>query len=161
MLNTKSYENKDAWCAYQIGEALANGEEPQKSVKWFEKAVDLAPYNLGFRSKLGSAYMSSGRAADAEKEIEFIIKEHPKNVSAYTNLGYIKLSLNKIDEAEELYNKGLKLDPDYEPLLLNVVGLKAYKKDYKGAMEVVNHILRKNPNNAKAKAIQAQLKSLS
>jgi tetratricopeptide (TPR) repeat protein len=161
LLNKKSYDNKDAWSAYHIAESYANTGEAAKAVKWFEKAVDLSPYNLGFRSKLGSAYMNSGRVQEAEKEIEFIIREHPKNVSAYTNLGYIKLSLNKIDEAEQLYNKGLQLDPDYEPLLLNVAGLKAYRKDYKGAIEVVNRILKKNPNHPKAKAILVQLKSVA
>lgn len=159
-LDKKSYDNLDAWSAYHIAESYFNTGEVVKAVKWFEKAVDLSPYNLGFRSKLGSAYMNSGRVTEAEKEMEFIIKEHPKNVSAYTNLGYIKLSQNKITEAEELYNKGLKLDPDYEPLLLNVAGLKAYKKDYKGAIEVVNQILKKDPENPKAKAILAQLKNL-
>jgi len=103
--------------------------------------------------------MTNGRAADAVKEMEFIIKEYPKNVSAYTNLGYIKLSMNKMQEAEDLYNKAIQLDPDYEPLLLNIAGLKAYKKDFKGAIEVVNRILKKNPGSAKAKTILQQLKN--
>jgi len=41
-----------------------------------------------------------------------------------------------------------------------LAGLKAYKKDYKGAMEVINQILKHNPNNEKAKRVLLQLKSV-
>ncbi|MBK7667019.1 MAG: tetratricopeptide repeat protein [Sphingobacteriaceae bacterium] len=115
---------------------------------------------MDFRNKLGSAYMNTGKIKAAVKTFEFMIKEHPKNISAYTNLGFIKISQSNVVEAEQLYNKALKLDPDYEPLLLNLAGLKAYKKDYKGAIEIVNQILKKNPGNAKAKMALQQLKSV-
>ena len=159
-LNKKSYDNIQAWSAYHIAEAYFNTGNIAASVKWFEKATDLAPYNLEFQNKLGAAYMNTGKVAQAEKTFEFIIKEHPKNMSAYTNLGFIKLSQNNAIEAEQLYNKALKLDPDYEPLLLNLAGLKAYKKDYKGAMEIINKILKKNSGNEKAKMALQQLKGL-
>lgn len=159
-LNKKSYNNLHAWSAYHVAEAYFNTGNVNSAVKWFEKSIDLAPYNLDFRNKLGSAYMNAGKISDAQKEFEFMIKEHSKNISAYTNLGFIKLSQNNVVEAEQLYNKALKLNPDYEPLLLNLAGLKAYKKDYKGAIEIINQILKKNPGNIKAKAALQQLKSI-
>jgi tetratricopeptide (TPR) repeat protein len=159
-LNLKSYNNLHAWSAYHVAEAYMNTGDVNKSVKWFEKSIELAPFNLDFRNKLGSAYMNAGNIKEAVKTFEFMIKEHPKNISAYTNLGFIKISQNNVVEAEQLYNKALKLDPDYEPLLLNLAGLKAYKKDYKGAIEIVNQILKKNPGNAKAKMALQQLKSV-
>jgi tetratricopeptide (TPR) repeat protein len=159
-LRKKTYDNLHAWASYHVAEAYFNTGDINRSVKWFEKAIELAPYNLEFRNKLGSAYMNAGKIAEAQKEFEFMIKEHPKNISAYTNLGFIKISQNNVVEAEQLYNKALKLDPDYEPLLLNLAGLKAYKKDYKGAIEVLNQILKKNPGNAQAKMALQRLKSL-
>lgn len=159
-LNRKSYDNLHAWSAYHVAEAYLNTGNVNASVKWFEKSIELAPFNLDFRNKLGSVYMTTGKIAEAEKTFEFMIKEQPKNISAYTNLGFIKISQNNAVEAEQLYNKALKLDPDYEPLLLNLAGLKAYKKDYKGAIEIVNQILKKNPSNAKAKMALQQLKSV-
>lgn len=160
ILNKQSYDNLFAWSAYHIAEAYLNSGDKAKSVKWFEKSINLAPFNMDFRNKLGSAYMNAGKIAEAEKTFEFMIKEQPKNVSAYTNLGFIKISQNKVTEAEQMYNTGIQLDPDYEPLLLNLAGLKAYKKDYKGAIEIVNQILKKNPNNEKAKMAFQQLRNL-
>lgn len=159
-LNLKSCDNLHAWSAYHVGEAYLNTGDMTKAVKWFEKSIELSPYNLDFRNKLGSAYMNTGKISEAIKTFEIMLKEHPKNISAYTNLGFIKLSQNNAVEAEQLYTKALKLDPDYEPLLMNVAGLKAYKKDYKGAIEVLNQILKKNPSNQKAKMALEQLKRM-
>lgn len=160
ILTKRSYDNLHAWSAYHIAEGFLNTNSLEKAVKWFEKAIDLAPFNLEFRNKLASAYMNSGKINEAQKQFEYIIKENPKFISAFTNLGFLKLSQNNVTEAENLYYKALKLDPDYEPLLLNLAGLKAYKKDYKGALDIINQILKKNPNNQKAKQILQQLKSV-
>jgi len=159
LLNKQSYDNMHAWCAYQIAEAYLNSGKTAPTIKWFAKAVELAPYNLEFHNKLGSAFMNSGKINEAISEFNFIISENPKYISAYTNLGFIAISNNDVAKAEEMYNKALMLDSDYEPLLLNIAGLKAYKKDYKGAIEIINKILKKTPDNQKAKLILTQLQS--
>jgi tetratricopeptide (TPR) repeat protein len=159
-LNHPTYNNIQAWAAYQIAESFYNTVSVQQSVKWLEKACQLAPYNLEFRNKLGSAYMNSNRAAEAKREFKKIIRENPNYVSAYTNLGFVELSQNNSKGAQELYDKAMKLDADYEPLLFNVAGLKAYQKDYQGAIKVINGILKKNPENQRAKKIMMQLKSM-
>ncbi len=158
ILAKRSYDNADAWTCYRIGESCFNIGQVDQAIIWFEKAVDLAPYDLEFHNKLGSAYLSVNNVAKAEDQFNYIIKENPKFISAYTNLGYLKLAQNKVGEAEVLYNKALQLDPDYEPLLLNLAGLKAYKKDYKAAVKIIEQILKKNPGNEKAKAALQQLK---
>lgn len=157
-LNKQSYSNLHAWSAYHIAEAFLNTGKINESVKWFEKAVELAPFNLDFRNKLGSVYMNCQKVNEAKQQYEFIIKENSKYISAYTNLGYIELSQNNVAKATELYNTALKLDADYEPLLFNMAGLKAYTKDYNSAVKIINRILKKNPDNIKAKQILTQLK---
>ncbi|MGZ3884792.1 MAG: tetratricopeptide repeat protein, partial [Bacteroidia bacterium] len=161
VLIKKMYSNEQAWTAYRIADSYFSTGNVQKAVKWFGQAVKLAPYNLEFRNKLGSAYMGVNAAGKAEEQFVFILKEHPKFIPAYTNLGYLKLTQNKAGEAEALYNSALKLDPDYEPLLLNLAGLKVYQKNYKAAMEILSRIVRKNPGNLKAKAALQQLMQLT
>ncbi len=159
-LNKKSYDNLHAWSAYHIAESYFNTNGIQNSVKWFERAIELAPYNLEFRNKLGSAYMNTNNIEGAKKQFRFVIQENPKNISAYTNLGFVELSQNNVKEAVELYNKALALDVDYEPLLFNVAGLKLYLKDRKGAISIIERILKRNPNNLKAQQVLAKLKSM-
>ncbi|MBX3165456.1 MAG: hypothetical protein KF900_13355 [Bacteroidetes bacterium] len=157
----KSYDNKDAWASYQIAEAFLNTQNLQKALRWFSKSVDLAPYNLEFRNKYGAALAANNQLASAEKQFEFVLKEHPKNSSAYTSLGYLKLLQNKPNEAFALYQQGLALNPDYEPLLLNLAGYYAAIKDYKNTKLILEKILKKNPNNKQAKMALKQIQTLS
>jgi tetratricopeptide (TPR) repeat protein len=160
LLIKKSYSNEHAWTSYRIGEAFYNLGDLQRAINYYKKAVDLAPFVLDFKNKYGSALAAKGLLPNAEKEFNEILKENPKHVSALTNLGYLKLAQGNAREAEQLYFKALSLDPDYEALLLNIAGLFAYKKDFKQAELYLNKILKRNPNNTKAKQALSQIKQM-
>lgn len=156
----KSYSNDDAWASYRIGEAFYNTGNVQRAINYYKNAVALAPFILDFRNKYGAALAANNFLSNAEKEFTGILKENPKHVSALTNLGYVKLAQGNITEAEQLYFKALALDPDYEPLLLNIAGLYAYKKDFKQAEAYLTRLLKRNPNNTKAKQALSQIKQM-
>ena len=156
----QSYDNADAWACYHVAEAFYNINKVQNSIKWFKQAAKLAPYNLDFRNKLGTALASLNDLNGASNEYEFILKENPKHVSAYTNLGFVKLKQGFPVEAIRLYNIAFKLDPDYEPLLLNLAGYYAFIKNKKEALGYIEKVLRKNPGNQKAKLALQQINTL-
>jgi tetratricopeptide (TPR) repeat protein len=160
LFTQKSYDNADAWACYHIAESFYNTGDIISSVKWFKKAAALAPYSLDFRNKLGTALASLNRLDEASAEYEFVLKENPKHVSAYTNLGFVKLKQGFPAEAMRLYTIASKLDPDYEPLLLNLAGYYAFTKDNKKAVFYIEKVLKKNPGNQKAKMALHQIKSV-
>ena len=153
----QSYENLDAWAAYRIAEAFHYTGNAQKSLKWFKRAVSLAPSNLDFKNKLGTALAGSNAIAEAMQQFEAIIKENPRYVSAYANLGYLKLVQGVSAEALRLYKIGINLDPDNETLLLNLAAYYLFVKDKKAAKEQIEKILKKDPTNTKAKQALHQL----
>ena len=120
----------------------------------------MAPFNLEFRNKLGSTLAALNNFKDAKEQFNFVIKENPKHVSALTNLGYVKLSEGVQSEAIKLYEIALKIDPDYEPLLLNLAGYYAFTKNKKEAKRYLENILKKNPKNQKAKMALEQVERL-
>ncbi len=156
----QSYDNLDAWTCYRIAESYYNTNNVPGSVKWFKQAVTLAPYNLDFRNKLGSTLAALNNFNDAITQFEFIIKENPKHVSALTNLGFIRLSQGSKAEAMRLYTIAQKIDPDYEPLLLNLAGYYAFLKNKKEAKRYLEVILKKNPQNQKAKMALQQVEQV-
>ncbi|MBL7930721.1 MAG: pilus assembly protein TadD [Bacteroidia bacterium] len=156
----KSYDNAHAWSAYQVAEAYSGENYPREALKWFQRACDLAPYNLDFRSKLASTLVNMKDLQKASEQYEFIIKENPKFVSAYSNLGYIKLVTGFPAEAIRLYTIGGKLDPDNEALLLNLAGYYIYMKDKSMARKQLEHVLKRNPTNQRAKMVLDQLKTI-
>jgi tetratricopeptide (TPR) repeat protein len=160
LLSKKSYSNEHAWTSYRIGEAFFNVGDLQRATNYYKKATDLAPYVLDFKNKYGSSIAAKGLLPAAEKIFTEILKENPKHLSALTNLGYVKLAQGNVAAAEQLYFKALSLDPDYEALLLNIAGLYAYKKNYQQAELYLKRLLKRNPNNLKAKQALTQIKQL-
>jgi tetratricopeptide (TPR) repeat protein len=164
LLNTKlvakSFSNEHAWTSYRIAESFYNFGNKERALIYFKKAIALAPFGLDFKNKLATVLASNGLVAEAEKEYQEILNEYPKHVSALTNLGYIKLTKGDIKSCELYYFKALALDPDYEPLLLNLAGYYAYKKDYKQSQKYLLRLLKKNPNNQQAQQALKQINSL-
>ncbi len=158
LFTQKSYENTHAWACYRIAEAYYYSGNKQNSVKWFNKAVTLAPFNLDFRNKYGTALAETNNLDKAIQQFEFIMNENPKYVSAYSNLGYMKLVKGFTAEAMRLYTLGEKLDPDNEALLLNLAAYYLFLKDNQMAKKYLIRILKVNPNNQKAKMAFNQIK---
>lgn len=156
-----SFDNRDAWTSYHIAEAYYNTGNINKAVKWFSKACELANYNLEFKNKFGSALAQSGMTNKAKQQFELVLKENPKNVQAYTNLGYISLLEGDQKKAFVLYNQGLKIDPDNENLLMNLAGYYAVSKNKIMALEILNKIINKNPKNQQAKLALKQIQMLN
>lgn len=153
----KTYDNADAWSAYRIAEGFLNTGDNVNAVRWFKRSVELAPFNLDFRNKLGNALASAGDLAGAVTHFEYMLSENPKYVQAYSNLGYIKLAQGFPAEALRLYLIGKKLDPDNEALLLNLAGYYLSANDIETARFYLKHIVRRNPGNQRAKMILEQI----
>lgn len=155
-----SYSNEHAWTAYRIGESLYKTGQLPRAIQYFRKSTELAPFVLDFRNKYASALASNKQLPEAVAQYELILKEHPKHVSALTSLGYVKLAQGNTAEAETLYARALKLDPDYEPLLMNLAGLSAYKRDFATSKSYLNRIITLNPNNQQARQILTQIQGM-
>ena len=157
-LNSMSYSNEDAWTAYRIGEANLALENTDRAINFFQRAVDLEPYNLEFINKLGSAQMDIGRHEDARKNFNFILKQTPEFASAWVNLGYVTLMTDhNVDLANSLYDKALALDPDNEQALFNKAGAMLYLTRNKEAKKLLERVMKMDPQNRKAKAILMSL----
>ncbi len=157
VLIKKSWDNSIAWTLYRIGETYYNTNDLLNAYIFFKKADELSPYNPEFKNKLGVSLMAQNKVQEAVQIFELILKGDSKFVPAINNLGYANLVNGNALKSELLYRSALKLDPDYEPLLMNVAGLNIYKKKYTEAKKILTQILKKNPKNEQAKNILKQL----
>jgi tetratricopeptide (TPR) repeat protein len=145
----KSYDNADAWACYRIAESYYYKNQITKALIWFKRAIELAPYHLDFRNKYGTTLASTNQLSEAETQFNFILKENRKYVSAYSNLGYLKLLQGKESDALLLYKKGESIDPDNELLLLNLSAYYLYKHENKIAKKYLQHLHKLYPKNEK------------
>lgn len=165
LLNTilvnKSWDNSQAWTLYRIGESYYTTGDILNAYLFYKKADELASFIPEFKNKLGVSLMAQNKIQVAIPVFELIIKEDRNFVPAITNLGYANLISGNADNAEKLYKKGLMLDPDYEPLLMNVAGLYIFKKDYKAAKIILKTVLKNNPKNEQAKEVLKKLNGMN
>ncbi|HKR05943.1 MAG TPA: tetratricopeptide repeat protein [Bacteroidia bacterium] len=160
-LSKKSFSNSDSWTCYRVGESYEYAGEPGSALKFYERATDLAPYELDFQNKYGTLLMQSGNTGKAKKVFEFIISQYPKHAAALSNLGYIYLATQgDTIKARELYEKAIALDPDYWQAWYNKAGLYAYQKNFMEAKKILNFVLKRNPSDEKAKQILNSINSL-
>jgi Tfp pilus assembly protein PilF len=154
-----SYDNAWAWTCYRIAEAYNQSNQTASAVKWFSKAVELAPYQLDFRNKLGNALANTNQISEAKAQFKFILKENPSVATAYSNLAYLLMLESKFTEAKSLLKSGLKLDPDNENLMLNLVTLLMQSNDKMGAKLYLERVLQLNKNNRSAQMALKRLES--
>lgn len=153
MLVKKSWDNKQAWTAYRIGEAYYSSSNYSVALNYYKKANELAANNPEFLNKLASTYSQLGNIQEAKNIFYNIIKEDPTFVPAISNLGYMCLLENNTKQAAILFDRALSLDPDYELALMNKAGLLIYENNKKEAKKIIEQVLKKNPANEKAKEI--------
>lgn len=160
LLVKQTFDNRDAWTSYRIAEAYSRAGQAETAYTWFQKAVKLAPYNLDFRNKFGSALVAVNKVNAAVGEFEFILKENPNYVQAYSNLGYLKLTQGFPAEALRLYRLAEQLDPDNEALLMNLAGYYLYAGERVLAKKYLERVVKVNPKNQKALSAMRQLSKL-
>jgi tetratricopeptide (TPR) repeat protein len=93
------------------------------------------------------AYEETGAGALAEGELRQTIRLDPGFAEAYNYLGYMFAEEGRnLDEAVELLNKAVSLEPD-NGAYIDSLGWAYYKKGmYKEAFELLEKALRLEPN---------------
>ena len=142
---------KSAVSYYQCGQSYANLGAHAKAIYYFTKAIDLEPFNLEYRNKLGTSFIALGQYDEALKQFEFVIVEDPEMTIALNNLGFIYLIRNDLVNAENNFTKALSIDPDYLSAQLNFAKIYIAKGRLEEARFYLSGILKKHPADKQVK----------
>lgn len=161
LVNTKSFDNRDAWTAYRIAELLKKSGESSSAGQWFKRAYELAPLHAEFANKYASDLAEQQQLAEAAKLFVMITKEHPEFAPAWSNYGYLVLLRDRNTAlAHQLIDKSIQLDPDYEQGLLNKAAVFLVEGKTNEARKLVVKILKINPDNVQAKQALSRLNTI-
>jgi hypothetical protein len=144
-------EITDAWTCYRIGEGFYRLQKLQEALPYYEKAVKLRQYNLDFQEKLGVLYARLTQMGKAKDIFNFVLSEDPARPLTLANLGLIAAGSGDFERAMYYYDKALSFDPDYENALMNKAALLLHQKKIMDARKVLQHLVKKHPNNTQAK----------
>lgn len=150
----------DAWTAYRIGEAYMQTGKAAAALPWYKRATELWKYAADFQNKYATCLLALNRPDEAKTIFEFVIAENHNHVSATTNLGYIYMQQGNNTMAYDLLMRANQLDPDYEQNLINLAVWHYTNKQYDKAKKRLEHLLKKHPDNERARAMLLDLEGM-
>lgn len=98
------------------GNAALNGDRPGDAVEKYSEAIKLDPENHVLFSNRSAAYAKLENFTEAFIDAERTVSLKPDWPKGFSRMGASLVYLNRLEEAEEAYNAGLKLDPSNQQL---------------------------------------------
>ncbi|MGB8352417.1 MAG: tetratricopeptide repeat protein [Chthoniobacteraceae bacterium] len=104
--------NPDCWIAYNnLGNILQQSGDVDGGIAYFEKSLQIRPYDAEAVNNLGIAMLRKGRLDKAVYETRKALAMDPNSAEIYGNLGNVFLQKGMVDEAMENYEKSLAINP--------------------------------------------------
>ena len=88
-------------------------DQPERGLKYLEKANLLAPTDADILWHLGYMYHKAGRDKEAVATLLKSLEQKPNNKLAYYDLGLIYWNMNDDDKAAASYEKAIEIDPQF------------------------------------------------
>lgn len=150
-LNKQSYDNRDAWTAYRIGEAYYQTGNLAECEVYYTIAYRLAPDHNEFANKYATILAANGKNTNAIEVLRKSVKAYPKFPSTLSNLGYlILIETGDTVSARKFYDRALALDPDYKQAVLNKAGLLMITGKKRESVQLLKQHLKFNPDHKAA-----------
>jgi hypothetical protein len=145
---------------YQAAQSLINLERYADALPWLKETTAKLPYALKYRLKLGEDYLYLESFDEAQLEFNFVLKENPKLETAWNDAGFLDLLERRAPDALIKFQKALSLNPDYIPSQINIAKVYMLQGDKPKAVNQLNTVLKKNPNNQDALKLLEYLRSI-
>jgi tetratricopeptide (TPR) repeat protein len=96
---------------------------PGKAIEAYERSRELDPRHVGARINLGRLHHEGGRFAQAERVYREALRECEADPTLWFNLGVLLEDTARHDEAVEMYQQAVTMDPDLADAHFNLARL--------------------------------------
>jgi tetratricopeptide (TPR) repeat protein len=127
--------NAEVWAMY--GTALLYARQQPEALAAYQKAVQLAPTNVDYKTTYGLLLGMSDKFAEGIKALEEVVATPGyKNAAGYTNLGWVYRNAEppQAEKAVTAYGKALELDPKNGQAALGLGWAQSYAHKYDEAI---------------------------
>jgi tetratricopeptide (TPR) repeat protein len=131
------YIASDYQLSFLSGLAKNREGDYQGAEKYFERSLELYPYFITAKYNMANSYMNSGdrnKAAGLYTEITGFVKDY---APAYNNIAVIYIDNKDYERAAEALRTGIKYDPKFVNLHLNLARVLYFEKKYQEALTEV------------------------
>ena len=139
------------------GMAYQNLLNHHKAIDFFELALKADNLNIAAMNNLANSLKVTDQFVRADKIFQQILKEDPNYINAYNNYANLKIAVNDVEGAIELYNQAIVLAKKKKIYPINFLlhlanALQSLNRE-KELMEVIEEILKLDPENIEAHKI--------
>ena len=114
-------------------------------------ALSLQPDDAEANYSMGMLYAQQTQLTDAAAYLQRAIDERPDYPEALNNVGIISVRQQQYASAEMQFKKCISVAPTFDQAYLNLARLYALQHDLRKATDVVNELLRLQPENQNAR----------
>jgi tetratricopeptide (TPR) repeat protein len=97
---------------YAIGMAYYEMGKYDEAERWLNRALSRNRTMSASEYNLGRIAYGTGRYSEALRKFKAILKKDPENIMALKAAAYTYVKLGNLDEAQKLYDKVLRLEPE-------------------------------------------------
>src|SRR4051812_47530177 len=97
-----------------------------------------------------AALISSNNLAEAEQQLNSILKSRPDDALALNLLGAVRAQQGRLEEAEALFTRAARADARFVGARMNLAHLYTMKREPSKAAAQFNEVLKLDPSNPEA-----------
>ncbi|MDD2999526.1 MAG: tetratricopeptide repeat protein, partial [Candidatus Riflebacteria bacterium] len=146
--------NAKAW--HHLGVISFNTGKYADAVEKFEKALAADSKSFQSRFLIGDCYRAMEDYAKAEEQFRKAV-EIKEDVFAMLNLADAMVKQGRLGDAEAVYQKVAKKDPNISDAIIGLAQIKLYKGFFEDAAEMINGVIVAGGGNPEANYTRAQI----
>jgi len=132
---------------FMIGEELLKKQLFEKSIPFYERALEQSQGQLIYFLRLGVAYVRGQQYTRAREVFTQALQQHPENVNLYFLLGYAGRAEGQYDQAVAAFKHALKLQPDNPDVLSNLGYIASQRGEYVEAERLLRRAIEIDPKS--------------
>lgn len=98
---------------FKIGYILQEVGDSEEALKYYYRALELDKSNEYIHNSMASIFRNKQEYASARLHLNSSLEINNENPITYFNYGNLLVDMTHLDEAKEMYENALKLNPDF------------------------------------------------
>ena len=109
--NAKDPQNSDI--LFKIGYILQQTNDNDEALKYYKLAVEIDKDNEFIHNSMASIYRANGEFTSAKMHLHESLEIDNSNPITYYNFGNLLVDMSHFEEAKDMYQKALEINPDF------------------------------------------------
>jgi tetratricopeptide (TPR) repeat protein len=150
-------EPLDSKWLVELSRVYNQSGDRDNQINILRQLVPTDPDDLDNRRRLAQLLVEAEHYSEAERYAREALEIDVLDMAAQQALGDSLLAQNKLDQAIEVFTTALEMDDKHDPARMRLAQAFLAKGDKQKAENEITKVIARNPDNAEAKKVQAEI----